>query len=58
MLHNMPTTQKRISQMIYKCLFIVTFDENRSLQQSSFMVDVILLSKILFCVTMILSIAV
>ena len=32
--------QKPNSQGIDKCLFIITFDKNRSLQQSSFMVDV------------------
>ena len=41
MLHNIvPNMQKPNSQEIDKCLFIITFDKNRSLQQSSFMVDV------------------
>ena len=32
--------QKTNSQEIDECLFIITFDKNRSLQQSSFMLDV------------------
>lgn len=41
MLHNIvPNMQKTNSQEIDECLFIITFDKNRSLQQSSFMLDV------------------